>query len=164
MSHPLQVVVLKPSKYTADGYVERFRSGSMPNSTVPYVRSMTPATVNDSPVEVHAIDEYVHTDLKYLSLLKQRPGVRTLVALVGVQSHQFHRALDLAAYAGENGCMVVIGGPHTMTCDTSLLHGSGVSFALSEAELVWPQILRRTRHPNCSGGLRRLGSPLTLGF
>ena len=29
-----------------------------------------------------------------------------------------------------------------MTCDTSELHGRGVSFALSEAEIVWPAILR----------------------
>ena len=43
MSQPLRVVILKPSKYTADGYVERFRWGFMPNSTVPYMRSMTPA-------------------------------------------------------------------------------------------------------------------------
>ena len=28
-----------------------------------------------------------------------------------------------------------------MTCDTSMLHGRGVSFALAEAELVWRQIL-----------------------
>jgi radical SAM superfamily enzyme YgiQ (UPF0313 family) len=142
MSHPLQVVVLKPSKYMADGYVERFRWGFMPNSTVPYVRSMTPAAVGDTPVEIHTIDEYVHTDLQYLSLLRPPRGGRTLLALVGVQSHQFHRALDLAAWARENGCMVVIGGPHAMTCDTSPLHGCGVSFALAEAELVWPQILR----------------------
>src|SRR5688500_9469689 len=141
MSHPLQVVVLKPSKYTADGCVERFRWGFMPNSTVPYVRSMTPLAVGDTLIEVHTIDEYVHTDLRYLSLLKPPRGGRTLLALVGVQSHQFHRALDLAAYARANGCMVVIGGPHAMTCDTSPLHGCGVSFALAEAELIWPQIL-----------------------
>src|SRR6476619_3979766 len=141
MTQPLRVVILKPSKYTADGYVERFRWGFMPNSTVPYVRSMTPAGVNGAPTEVHAVDEYVHTDLRYLSLLTRPRGGRTLVALVGVQSHQFHRALDLAAYARRNGCMVVIGGPHVMTCDTSMLHGRGVSFALAEAELVWREIL-----------------------
>ena len=141
MAHPLRVVVLKPSKYLASGYVERFRRGFMPNSTVPYVRSMTPAMVGDAPTEVHTIDEYVHTDLRYLSLLRSPPGGRTLLALVGVQSHQFHRALDLAARARENGCMVVMGGPHAMTCDTSPLHGCGVSFALAEAELVWPRIL-----------------------
>jgi hypothetical protein len=141
MSQCLRVVIVKPSKYTADGYVERFRWGFMPNSTVPYVRSMTPAAVGDTPVEVHTIDEYVHTDRQYLSLLTPPPGGQTLLALVGVQSHQFHRALDLAAFARANGCLAIIGGPHAMTCDTSPLHGSGVSFALAEAELIWSEIL-----------------------
>jgi len=63
------------------------------------------------------------------------------VALVGVQSHQFHRALDLAALAHRNGCLTVIGGPHIMTCDTSMFHGRGVSFAQCEAELVWDEIV-----------------------
>lgn len=142
MAQVLQVVIIKPSKYRPDGSVERFRWGFMPNSTAPYVRSMTPTAVGGASIEVHTIDEYVHTDLRYLSLLKPPKDVRTLVAMVGVQSHQFHRALDLAAFARENGCMVVVGGPHVMTCDTSPMHMRGISFALSEAELVWPQILR----------------------
>jgi hypothetical protein len=74
MSQPLRVVILKPSKYTASGSVERFRWGFMPNSTVPYIRSMTPAVVAGSPVEIHSIDEYVHTDLRYLSLLNRPDG------------------------------------------------------------------------------------------
>lgn len=141
MAQQLRVIVLKPSKYMANGYVERFRWGFMPNSTVPYMRSMTQPVVGETPVEVHTIDEYVHTDLRYMSLLKRPQGGRTLLALVGVQSHQFHRALDLAAYARSRGCMAVIGGPHVMTCDTSMLHGRGVSFAQAEAELVWSEIL-----------------------
>src|SRR4029077_8101118 len=92
MPDPLRVVILKPSKYTADGYVERFRWGVMPNSTMPYVRSMTPVEMGGTQVEAHTIDEYVHTDLGYLSLLSRPLGGRTLLALVGVQSHQFHRA------------------------------------------------------------------------
>ncbi len=141
MADQLRVVILKPSKYRADGYVERFRWGFMPNSTVPYVQSMTPASLGGTQVEVHTIDEYVHTDLAYLSLFSRPRGGQTLLALVGVQSHQFHRALDLAAYARRNGCLAVIGGPHVMTCDTSMLHGRGVSFALAEAELIWREIL-----------------------
>lgn len=141
MAHKLRVIILKPSKYLANGYVERFRWGFMPNSTVPYMRSMTPAVSEDTPVEVYTVDEYVHTDLQYMSLLSQPQGDRTLLVLVGVQSHQFHRALDLAAYARRRGCMVVIGGPHAMTCDTSMFHGSGISFAQAEAELVWSEIL-----------------------
>ena len=137
----LRVVIVKPSKYGADGFVERFRRGFMPNSTVPYLASMTPARVGILSCEVRAVDEYVQTDLSYLSLLDPDPEARTLLALVGVQSHQFHRALDLAALARARGTAAVIGGPHPMTCDTSMLQGRGVSFALSEAELVWHRIL-----------------------
>jgi Radical SAM superfamily len=137
----LRVILLKPSKYAADGWVERFRWGFLPNSTVRYLASLTPERVAGVPCQVHAIDEYVQTDLAYLELLEPSPGARTLLALVGVQSHQLHRALDLAAYARQRGCSAVIGGPHPMTCDTADLQGRGVSFALSEAELVWPAIL-----------------------
>lgn len=142
MPQSLQVVIIKPSKYMADGAVERFRRGFMPNSTVPHIRSMVPSEMDHMRIETHAIDEYVYTDLQYLKLLEPTRNVRTLVALVGVQSHQFHRALDLAALAQKNGCMAVIGGPHVMTCDTSMLHGNGVSFAQCEAELVWAEILQ----------------------
>ncbi len=140
---PLRVVLVKPSKYGLDGYVERFRWGFMPNSTLGHLASLTPAAVGGQPCEVVAVDEYVHTDLAYLDLLAREPGRRTLLALVGVQSHQLHRALDLAALArsrGVEGC--VVGGPHAMTCDTTALQGRGIAFALAEAELVWPEILR----------------------
>ena len=140
---PLRIVLLKPSKYGRDGSVERFRWGFMPNSTVRYMASLTPAAIEGVPCEVAAIDEYVHTDLRYLELLARDPNRRTLLALVGVQSHQLHRALDLAALAlhrGIEGC--VLGGPHAMTCDTAALQGRGLSISLSEAENVWPAILR----------------------
>src|SRR5215470_18814577 len=123
----LRVVIIKPSKYDVRGHVERFRRGFMPNSTVPYIRSMTPASVDGVPIETVAIDEYVQTDLRYLDLLRN-PDKPTLLALVGVQSHQFQRSLDLAAFARTHGVRhCVIGGPHPMTCDTSMLQNHGVS-------------------------------------
>src|SRR5262245_30833517 len=137
----LRVVIIKPSKYGLSGHVDRFRRGFMPNSTVPYIRSMTPDSVDSVPVETIAVDEYVQTDLGYLDLLR-KPNGPTLLALVGVQSHQFHRSLDLAALARANGILSIIGGPHVMTCDTTDLHGRGISFALAEAETVWLSILR----------------------
>jgi hypothetical protein len=138
----LRVVLVKPSKYAADGSVERFRRGFMPNSTLPHLAGLTPRRHEGADLEVHAIDEYVETDLGYLGCLEPEPGRETLLALVGVQSHQFHRALDLAAYARARGVAhVVMGGPHPMTCDTSVIHGRGVSVALAEAELVWRRIL-----------------------
>ena len=142
VSVPLRIVLVKPSKYGEDGYVERFRRGFMPNSTLPHLASLTPPEVGGRPCELVTIDEYVQTDLAYLEWLRGEPGRSTLLALVGVQSHQLHRALDLAALARSRGVEhSVIGGPHPMTCDTSMLQGAGVSFALAEAESVWAAIL-----------------------
>ncbi len=141
MTH-LRVVLIKPSKYAIDGSVERFKKGYMPNATLWHMASLTPERIDAVPVTVHTVDEYVWQDLDYLPLLHHDPDVTTLVALVGVQSHQFHRALDLTAYARHHGVRhCIIGGPHPMTCDTSALQGRGVSFALAEAELIWNQIL-----------------------
>ena len=142
----LRVIIVKPSKYGTSGYVERFRRGFMPNSTVPYIRSMTPSSIDGVEIETRAIDEYVQTDTRYLDLLRN-PAQPTLLALVGVQSHQFQRSLDLAAFARANGVQhCVIGGPHPMTCDTSMFQNRGVSFALSEAETIWPRILSDAIH------------------
>lgn len=142
MTTKLRVVLIKPSKYTPEGVVERFRVGYLPNATLYHIASLTPAEIRGKAVEVRTIDEYVYTDLDYLQLLHAEKGVATLLALVGVQSHQFQRALDLAAYARAHGVEhCVIGGPHPMTCDTAMLQGKGVSFALAEAELIWEQIL-----------------------
>ena len=135
-------MIIKPSKYSPDGYVERFKKGFMPNGTIPYLRSMTPDRLGSCEIETQTIDEYVHTDLDYLQDL-HKSSTPTLLALAGVQSHQFQRSVDLASYALKNGVQhVVIGGPHAMTCDTSMLQGRGVSFALSEAETSWHNILQ----------------------
>jgi len=138
----LRVVLLKPSKYGLDGCVERFKRGFMPNTTLYHLASLTPSQIGGRGVEVRMIDEYVETDLDYLRWLERDPDCLTVLALVGVQSHQLHRALDLAAYARGHGVEhVVIGGPHPMTCDTEDLCGRGVSFARAEAEMVWESVL-----------------------
>src|SRR5262245_44909337 len=94
----LRVVIIKPSKYGLSGDVERFRRGFMPHSTITYLRSRTPQYMDGWAIRTFIVDEYIHTDLDYLKLLRGN-GEPTLLAIVGVQSHQFHRALDLAAYA-----------------------------------------------------------------
>jgi hypothetical protein len=43
----LRVVIVKPSKYAADGWVERFRWGFMPNATVRYLAGLTPRRLGD---------------------------------------------------------------------------------------------------------------------
>jgi radical SAM superfamily enzyme YgiQ (UPF0313 family) len=150
-ARPLRVVLVKPSKYGHDGRVERFRRGFMPNSTLYHLASLTPAAVAGRAVRVETVDEYVETGLDYLRLLRADDECDTVLGLVGVQSHQLHRALDLAAYARANGVRhVVLGGPHPMTADTAAIHGRGVSIALAEAELIWDGILADA----AAGGLR----------
>ena len=70
----LRVVLVKPSKYATGGSVERFRRGFMPNSTLPHMASLTPPRSPAAAVELHAVDEYVETDLEYLRLLEARPA------------------------------------------------------------------------------------------
>ena len=86
MSTSLRVIILKPGKYDADGYAQRFRRGFMPNSTLSYLASLTPAELEGAHCEVSTIDEYVHADLDYLDLLQRDPNRRTLLAFAGVQS------------------------------------------------------------------------------
>ena len=139
----LRVVLIKPSKYAVDGTRRALspRLHAEQHAAAPGEHDAARRSAGRD-VDVHGIDEYVETDLDYLRLLERDPDCATLLALVGVQSHQFHRALDLAAYARAHGVEhVVIGGPHPMTCDTTELQGRGVSFALAEAELIWKQIL-----------------------
>jgi radical SAM superfamily enzyme YgiQ (UPF0313 family) len=138
----LRVVLVKPTKYKPDGWVERFKKGLVPNSTLLHLRSLTPSHLDGAPIDVHMIDEYVENTTEYLKKLHGEPGRPTLLALVGVQSNQFHRALDLAAYARANGVEhAIIGGAHPMTCDTTACQGRGVSFSLTEAESAWTTIL-----------------------
>jgi hypothetical protein len=138
----LRIVLVKPSKYDADGTVARFRFGLMPNATLYHLASMVPDEVLGCRTEVHLVDEYVHCDLDYFDLLQSSDDAVVLLALVGVQSHQFQRALDLAAFARSRGVEhCVVGGPHPMTCDTLQFHGRGLSFALSEGEVIWQAIL-----------------------
>jgi hypothetical protein len=137
----LHVILIKPSKYDVDGFVQRYRRGFMPNATLLYLAGLTPPEHEGVEIKVTCVDEYVNTDASYLGLLAPQDGDRILLALVGVQTHQLHRAADLAAYAVRRGCMAIIGGPHVMTCDTSMLQGHGVSFCQAEAEVTWSQII-----------------------
>jgi hypothetical protein len=97
MSQSLKVVIIKPSKYLANGTVERFHRGFMPNSTVPHMHSMVPPEMNHLPIETQAIDEYVYADLQYLKLPELDRNSRTLVALVGDAIYEYLDVLQSIA-------------------------------------------------------------------
>jgi hypothetical protein len=159
----IRILLVKPSKYAIDGYVERFRKGFMPNATLLHLKSMTPQDLGGRPIVVDTIDEYTQTNLRYLDLL--RPETCSLLAMVGVQSHQMHRALDLTALAQANGVRnCVIGGPHVMTCDQT--SGAGwMRAGLHRGRVVQPR--HSQSNPQVSeptGALRRSCEPVSSAW
>ena len=145
MIRELRVTIIKPSSYDLDGWVENYRLGYMPTTTLRNIYRMTPDFVEQSgqriEIKVRPVDEIVAPNLDYLNF-RTEPGVRNLVALVGTYSNQIHRACDIASYAIKQGALAIVGGPHVMSSKTDELQGKGVSFSLGEADLFWNKILQ----------------------
>ncbi len=156
MAQPLRVVILKPSKYTADGYVERFRWGFMPNSTVPYVRAMTPSCVGGTAVDVHPIfNKYPEAEALLTAMEEEQLGLRLFVQC----DTQIARQEHLVALLAKAGCFQMFVGvePFNRLCRE---HGSA-----SVAEACW-RSRRRTWAYRCSAGIARGGRciPCPGGF
>jgi radical SAM superfamily enzyme YgiQ (UPF0313 family) len=112
------LVLVKPSHYDDDGYViQWFRSGIPSNSlAVLYGLARECAeekTLGDNiELDIHAFDE-TNTRIRpdHIASLVKSADVG-MVMLVGVQSNQFPRALDIAAPLRSQGITVGIGGFH----------------------------------------------------
>ena len=116
----LRIVLVKPSKYAADGAVERFRRGFMPNSTLPHLASLTPPRSVDAPSRCTTVDEYVETDLDYLRLLEPTPArARCSPSSACRATSSTAPSTSPPTRARTASQHVVIGGPHPMTCDTT---------------------------------------------
>jgi radical SAM superfamily enzyme YgiQ (UPF0313 family) len=119
LTQKLRVVLIKPSKYDDDGYVIRFWKGVLPSNTLNVLHGLTDDVrqrriFGDLPIEVTTFDETaekVPTN-KVLSWGRE-PGTRLLVCMVGVQTNQFPRALDMARIFRAAGITVIMGGFHT---------------------------------------------------
>src|SRR5262245_20221382 len=112
------LVLIKPSHYDDDGYViQWFRSAIPSNSlAVLYGLARECAAENvlgdDVEFEIHAYDE-TNTNIKPLKIAKMIERADDgMVMLVGVQSNQFPRALDIARPLTARGIKVAIGGFH----------------------------------------------------
>ena len=66
------------------------------------------------PIEVTTFDETAEKiPLKKIIRWSKEPGTTLLVCLVGVQTNQFPRALDMAKVFRAEGITVIMGGFHT---------------------------------------------------
>jgi len=145
-----QLVLIKPSHYDDDGYVIQWFRSVMPSNSLAalYGLAMDAAERQvlgpDVSIDVTPIDE-TNTRIKPNKIIAnfKRNGGFGLVALVGVQSNQFPRAVDIARPLRIAGVPVVIGGFHVSGCLSMLAEMQpdiqealdlGVSLFAGEAE------------------------------
>ncbi len=144
------IVLIKPTHYDDDGYPIRWFRAAIPSNTLGALYSLAddvrrrqvlgPAV----DIRLHAFDETNQRVQPARIIRKVRQsGGRALIGLVGVQSNQFPRALDLARPFRAAGLPVVIGGFHVSGCLAMLpqmppemvaAQALGISFFAGEAE------------------------------
>jgi radical SAM superfamily enzyme YgiQ (UPF0313 family) len=114
-----RIVLIKPSKYDDDGYVIRFWKGVLPSNTLNVLHGLTDDVkarhvFGDLPIEVTTFDETAEkVPIKKIIGWGREAGTKVLVCLVGVQTNQFPRALDMARLFRAADIAVIIGGFHT---------------------------------------------------
>ena len=114
-----RIVLIKPSKYDDDGYVIRFWKGVLPSNTLNVLHGLTEdvkdrRVFGDLPIEVITFDETAEkVPIKRIVRWSREPGTKLVVSLVGVQTNQFPRALDMARLFRAENVTVIIGGFHT---------------------------------------------------
>ena len=127
-----QLLLVKPSHYDDDGYVIRWWRAMIPSNSLAALYGIATdcaerqALGTDVGIDVEAIDETnTRVDIPALIARLRRNDNFGLLALVGVQSNQYPRALDIAAEFRKAGIAVAIGGFHVSGC-LSMLDGHAV--------------------------------------
>jgi hypothetical protein len=123
------VVLIKPSHYDADGYVIQWHRSTIPSNSLASVYGLlsecaqAKALGPDVDIEIEVYDECnTIVDVKG-AIRRIRAAGSGFIGLVGVQSNQFPRALDLGRQFRAAGLPVVIGGFHVSGCLSMLRIG-----------------------------------------
>jgi radical SAM superfamily enzyme YgiQ (UPF0313 family) len=112
------LALIKPSHYDDDGYVIQWFRSSMPSNSLAAVYGLAVDCATrrvlgpDVAIDVAVYDE-TNTHIRVERIARDiRAAGSGLVGLVGVQSNQFPRAMDLARRFRALGVQVAIGGFH----------------------------------------------------
>src|SRR5712671_2176269 len=145
-----QLVLIKPSHYDDDGYVVQWRRSSIPSNSLACVYALAAEAASrrvlgsDVDVDLTAVDE-TNTRIRpkdIIDLLRRHDGFG-MVGLVGVQSNQYPRALDIARPLRAAGINVALGGFHpsgllsmfpTLMPDLQVALDMGITLYAGEAE------------------------------
>ncbi len=158
----LKVVLIKASKYDDEGYVIRHFRGVLPSNTLACLYSLTDdvrrrrVLGEDLQVDIELYDESVSkVPVDKIIRSGRHRDRKVIVCLVGVQTNQFPRAVDLARRFRQGGLPVIIGGFHVsgtlamfnqVTPEIQELLDLGVSVAKGEVEENWGEILKDAVH------------------
>ena len=131
------LVLIKPSHYDDDGYVIRWWRTLIPSNSLASLWGIAADCADrkvlgpDVEIVVEALDEtHTRIDIPRLISRFRRNGVFGLVGLVGVQSNQYPRALDIARPLRAAGVPVALGGFHVSGC-LAMLDGDAVDLGAS---------------------------------
>ena len=117
-AHELDVTLVRATNYTDDGYPIKMKVCVIRSNTLSQMATLTRDIATypffkGTRVHVRTIDEaYENVPVKEIIEESNRPGVRSIVMVVGVQSNQFPRAQDIASRFLPHGIPVLIGGFH----------------------------------------------------
>ena len=128
-TNSFRILLIKPSHYDDDGYVIQWWRSSLPSNSLASVYAIAQDCAKrqvlgeDVKIQVQALDETnTRVDPEHLIKGLYSAGGKALVGLVGVQSNQYPRALDIARRFQTAGLPVVIGGFHVSGCLAMLEH------------------------------------------
>jgi hypothetical protein len=140
--------LIKPTRYDDDGYPVQWLRSLMPSNSLASVAGLVRDAIDRGilkdfgDVRVTNVDE-VNTKIDIPGIIAAARTRKTLVFLVGVQTNQFPRAVDMARPLRAVGIPVCVGGFHVSGCLSMLkslppdlveARNLGVSFFAGEAE------------------------------
>jgi len=154
------LVLIRTSHYDDDGYVIQWLRSAIPSNTLAVMNGLAldckerHVLGDDIDIEITACDE-TNARVRPERIARRLRGRKGLVALVGVQSNQFPRAMDIARPLREAGVQVAIGGFHVSGCLAMLPElppelteamSLGISLFAGEAEGRLEEVLRDAWH------------------
>jgi hypothetical protein len=142
--------MIKPTHYGGDGYPIQWVRSAIPSNTLACLNGLAAdfrqrkGLGDDVDIRLHTFDE-TNCRIKPDRIMRmiEADGGRGLIAMVGVQSNQFPRAVDLARRFRERNMPVCIGGFHVSGClsmlpempeDLKDAQALGISLFAGEAE------------------------------
>ncbi len=144
------VVLIKPTHYDDEGYPIQWVRSAIPSNTLACLNGLAEDAQrravlgHNVEIRLHTYDE-TNRRVRPDRIIRDisRAGGKALIALVGVQTNQFPRAVDLARPFLAEGWLVAMGGFHISGCLAMLpemppelrdAQALGISFFAGEAE------------------------------